>query len=75
MSHDLLRPLDVRQAALLAGVSPTTIRWWISEGFLDSVLIEGKRYMHEIDVLNCERDQRTKAKARKGGNRRRRRLS
>ncbi|WP_435199551.1 MerR family transcriptional regulator [Janibacter sp. GS2] len=72
MIDDLLRPLDVRKAALLAGVSPTTIRWWISEGLLDSVLVEGKRYMREIDVLNCERGQRAKAKARKGGNRRRR---
>lgn len=71
MTDDLRRPLDVRQAAKLAGVEPVTVRWWISEGLIDSVKIDGKRYMAELDVLVCERDQRRKAKARKGGNRRR----
>lgn len=71
MTDDLRRPLDVRQAAKLAGVEPVTVRWWISEGLIDSVKIDGKRYMSELDVLVCERDQRRKAAARKGGNRRR----
>lgn len=72
MTDDLRRPLDVKQAAMVAGVSPVTVRWWISEGLIESVLIDGKRYMAELDVLVCERDQRRKAQARKGGNRRRR---
>lgn len=74
MNDELLAPLNVRQAALLAGVSPATIRWWISEGLLESVMVDGKRWMREIDVLNCERDQRQKARRRKGGDRRRRHL-
>lgn len=71
MTADLRRPLDVRQAATLVGVSPITVRRWISEDLIASVKVDGKRYMAEIDVLTCDRDQRRKAKARKGGNRRR----
>lgn len=71
MTDDLRRPLDVHQAARLVGVSPSTVRRWASDGLLPSVKADGKRWMAEIDVLVCDREQRAKAKARKGGNRRR----
>ena len=74
MTDDLRRPLDVRQAARVVGVSPVTVRRWISQGLIESQMIGGKRYMRELDVLKCDRDQRRKASARVGGDRRRRDL-
>ncbi|WP_106819186.1 helix-turn-helix domain-containing protein [Janibacter massiliensis] len=58
LTTDDVALLTTTEAARLACVQPRTVRAWIERGHLEPVVIDGKRFVTEADVLDCERARR-----------------